>query len=49
MVARANSCADITAQVKEISDVLDQRALEKVTVLKRVKAKIEAQDEDASS
>ena len=39
---------DITAQIKGISDVLDQRALEEVTTLKRIKAKIDAEDEDAS-
>jgi V/A-type H+/Na+-transporting ATPase subunit D len=39
---------DITAQIKGISDVLDQRALEEVTTLKRIKAKIDAEAEDAS-
>lgn len=39
---------DITAQIKGISDVLDQRALEEVTTLKRIKAKIDAEDADES-
>jgi V/A-type H+/Na+-transporting ATPase subunit D len=40
---------DIAAQVKEIGDVIEQRALKEVTALKGVKAKIEAHDGDASS
>lgn len=34
----------IAAQIKNIRSVLDQRALEEITVLKRIKAKIEARD-----
>lgn len=34
----------IQQQIKDIRSVLDQRALEEVTVLKRIKAKLEARD-----
>ncbi len=36
---------NIARQIKDIRSVLDQRALEEVTVLKRIKAKLEARDE----
>ncbi len=36
---------NIAHQIKDIRSVLDQRALEEVTVLKRIKAKLEARDE----
>ena len=35
----------IAEQIKDIRSVLDQRALEEVTVLKRIKAKLEAKEE----
>ena len=35
----------INQQIKDIRSVLDQRALEEVTVLKRIKAKLEAREE----
>lgn len=35
---------NIARQIKDIRSVLDQRALEEVTVLKRIKAKLEARD-----
>lgn len=38
----------INRQIKEIRSVLDQRALEEVTVLKRIKAKLEAQEKQGS-
>ncbi len=37
---------NIQRQIKSIQSVLDQRALEEVTVLKRIKAKIEAREKD---
>ncbi|MCA9837527.1 MAG: V-type ATP synthase subunit D [Trueperaceae bacterium] len=37
----------INQQIKDIRSVLDQRALEEVTVLKRIKAKLEAREEAA--
>ena len=36
----------INQQIKDIRSVLDQRALEEVTVLKRIKAKLEAREEE---
>lgn len=36
----------INAQIKNIRSVLDQRALEEVTVLKRIKAKLEAEEKE---
>ncbi len=36
----------IALQIKDIRSVLDQRALEEITVLKRIKAKLEAREED---
>ncbi len=36
----------ISNQIKGIQSVLDQRALEEVTVLKRIKAKLEAREEE---
>lgn len=36
----------ISVQIKNIRSVLDQRALEDVTVLKRIKAKLEAREEE---
>lgn len=36
---------NIGRQIKDIRSVLDQRALEEVTVLKRIKSKLEARDE----
>ena len=36
----------INVQIKDIRSVLDQRALEEVTVLKRIKAKLEARDKE---
>lgn len=38
----------INDQIKNIRSVLDQRALEEVTVLKRIKAKLEAKDKGGS-
>jgi V/A-type H+-transporting ATPase subunit D len=35
----------ISQQIKDIRSVLDQRALEEITVLKRIKAKLEAREE----
>jgi V/A-type H+-transporting ATPase subunit D len=35
----------IAGQIKEIRSVLDQRALEEITVLKRIKAKLEARSD----
>lgn len=35
----------IAQQIKDIRSVLDQRALEEITVLKRIKAKLEAREE----
>ncbi len=37
----------INNQIKGIQSVLDQRALEEVTVLKRIKAKLDAQANEA--
>jgi V/A-type H+/Na+-transporting ATPase subunit D len=37
---------NIGRQIKGIRSVLDQRALEEVTVLKRIKSKLESRDED---
>lgn len=37
----------IQLQIKDIRSVLDQRALEEVTVLKRIKAKLEAREAEA--
>ncbi|MDQ3458588.1 MAG: V-type ATP synthase subunit D [Deinococcota bacterium] len=37
----------IARQIKDIRSVLDQRALEEITVLKRIKAKLEAREEAA--
>ena len=36
----------INVQIKDIRSVLDQRALEEVTVLKRIQAKLEARDKE---
>jgi len=36
----------VNSQIRSIRDVLDQRALEEVTVLKRIKAKLEARQEE---
>ncbi len=36
----------VQRQIKDIRSVLDQRALEEVTVLKRIKAKLEARDKE---
>jgi V/A-type H+-transporting ATPase subunit D len=38
----------IAQQIKDIRSVLDQRALEEVTVLKRIKAKLEAKEKEAA-
>jgi V/A-type H+/Na+-transporting ATPase subunit D len=39
---------NIARQIKDIRSVLDQRALEEVTVLKRIKSKLEARNEKRS-
>lgn len=39
----------VQVQIKDIRSVLDQRALEEVTVLKRIKAKLEAQSQSKES
>jgi V/A-type H+/Na+-transporting ATPase subunit D len=36
----------IALQIKDIRSVLDQRALEEITILKRIKAKLEAREEN---
>jgi V/A-type H+/Na+-transporting ATPase subunit D len=36
----------INAQIRDIRSVLDQRALEEVTVLKRIKNKLEKREEE---
>jgi len=36
----------VQQQIKDIRSVLDQRALEEITVLKRIKAKLDAREED---
>ncbi len=38
----------IARQIKDIRSVLEQRALEEVTVLKRIKSKLEARDKETS-
>lgn len=40
---------NIGRQIKDIRSVLDQRALEEVTVLKRIKSKLEAREENESA
>lgn len=35
----------VAQQIKDIRSVLDQRALEEITVLKRIKAKLDAREE----
>ncbi|MBF6594797.1 MAG: V-type ATP synthase subunit D [Thermaceae bacterium] len=42
------SIPEINEQIKFVSDTLDQRALEEVTTLKRIKAKIEMRDAEES-
>ncbi len=39
----------INAQIRQIRSVLDQRALEEVTVLKRIKAKLEAKEKEGAA
>ncbi|MDF1523727.1 MAG: V-type ATP synthase subunit D, partial [Trueperaceae bacterium] len=40
---------NIGRQIKDIRSVLDQRALEEVTVLKRIKSKLEARDAEEAA
>ena len=40
---------NIGRQIKDIRSVLDQRALEEVTVLKRIKSKLEARDQEEAT
>ena len=39
----------VKGRIKNIQSVLDQRALEEITVLKRIKAKLEAREEEEES
>ena len=39
----------IRVQIRNIRSVLDQRALEEVTVLKRIKAKLQSKEKQGSS